>query len=303
MGNTSTAICDDEMILSTSNEINKALKNQIGRAVPVTPGEWDEEEDASLWEPITSTSTCIANEEKSSKSEPLLEPVSSLSSESLDTNLQDDLTELQEAKDQSSSYSSSVLDTVKAALDSIDYDYDIVTPDNDDDDGHIRLEYTVTEVCEGCDCAVVIMVDEETRLFRYYLDAPLRVPLAKRRDVAILLTCINYYTFVGNFEMDLRDGQLRYRCSCKVVEGHSDSSSVLGVGMVKDAMEISQQMLEKYFPGMMQVVYAGKDPEQAYQDCWVDEIMGEDEEEEDDDQSMDGEDYENNEVDASRLPQ
>ena len=83
---------------------------------------------------------------------------------------------------------------------------------------------------------------------------PTKVPEAKRLDVAEFLTRANYGLILGNFEMDLKDGKVRYKTSVDLEDGH------LTVKMVNRLVMTNLSMMDKYLPGLMSVVYAGASP-------------------------------------------
>lgn len=87
--------------------------------------------------------------------------------------------------------------------------------------------------------------------------SPTEAPQAKRSAVAEYLTRANYGLVIGNFEMDYSDGEVRYKTSFKVKDG------VLAPWMVNNLVYVNCAMMDKYYPGVMAVLYAGATPEQA----------------------------------------
>src|SRR5688500_12466181 len=57
-----------------------------------------------------------------------------------------------------------------------------------------------------------------TRLHCYSV-LPTIVPQEKQREVMEYLTRANYGLSIGNFEMDLRDGEIRYKSSVDMADG------------------------------------------------------------------------------------
>jgi hypothetical protein len=70
--------------------------------------------------------------------------------------------------------------------------------------------------------------------------------------------------YVGNFEMDLNDGEVRFKISNQLLD------TLLSAEMVKHTVVLSAQMIDQFFPGLMAVVYGGKDPKDAHGDCTSD---------------------------------
>lgn len=89
--------------------------------------------------------------------------------------------------------------------------------------------------------------------------SPTDVPERKRNAIAEYLTRANYGLVIGNFEMDYSDGEVRYKTSFKVKDG------VLAPWMVNNLAYVNSVMMDKYYPGLMSVLYGGATPEQAVQ--------------------------------------
>lgn len=60
-------------------------------------------------------------------------------------------------------------------------------------------------------CYAQVLVDLDVLLF--YALAPFKVPEDARMAVAEFITRANYGMRIGNFELDLRDGEVRYKSS------------------------------------------------------------------------------------------
>ena len=78
---------------------------------------------------------------------------------------------------------------------------------------------------------------------------------------------------IGNFEMDYNDGEVRYKTSIDVEGGE------LSPKMIENMMQANLMTMDRYFPGLMSVLYGGRDPAES-----IAEIEGghsEDAEEED----------------------
>jgi len=57
----------------------------------------------------------------------------------------------------------------------------------------------------------IIDVNDEEGKFMFYVVFPNKVPKRKRNLIANAITLLNYGLFLGNFEMDFDDGQIRYK--------------------------------------------------------------------------------------------
>lgn len=98
---------------------------------------------------------------------------------------------------------------------------------------------------------------EEPEQFMFYSILDTNVPPDKRAAVAEFLTRANYGLYIGNFEMDYSDGEVRYKTSI-IVKGDR-----LTPALVKNLVYLNVLMMDKYFPGIMSVVYGGVSPADA----------------------------------------
>lgn len=71
----------------------------------------------------------------------------------------------------------------------------------------------------------------------------------------------NYGLKNGNFEMDFRDGELRYKCFVDCDEQIPSQS------VVRDSIGVPAAMMKRYAPGIINVLYKGMDAESAVEEC------------------------------------
>jgi hypothetical protein len=95
---------------------------------------------------------------------------------------------------------------------------------------------------------------DEQEQFIFYSIAPVNVPEDKRHIVAEFITRANYGMIIGNFEMDFSDGEIRYKTSIDVEGGE------LSFSLAKQMVYANVVMMDKYLPGIMAIIYAGKSP-------------------------------------------
>ncbi|MBC7261328.1 MAG: YbjN domain-containing protein [Chloroflexi bacterium] len=98
---------------------------------------------------------------------------------------------------------------------------------------------------------------EEHQRFLFYSVMESKVPLEKRLAVAEYLTRANYGLILGNFELDLSDGEVRYKTSIDVEGGQLTSQ------MIRNMVYANLMMMDKYLPGIMKVVYGDIAPADA----------------------------------------
>lgn len=104
-------------------------------------------------------------------------------------------------------------------------------------------------------CYAQIRVDLEQFLF--YVIAPVKAPEEVRADVAEYITRANFGLRIGNFELDYRDGEVRYKSSVDF-EGEA-----LTPGLIKHAIYPAVHTMDFYLPGLLAVMYGNKTPAEA----------------------------------------
>ncbi len=100
-------------------------------------------------------------------------------------------------------------------------------------------------------------VVDERPLVLFHSTVSVRVPEEKRPAVAEYLTRANWCLWLGNFEMDYSDGEVRYKTGLDVRDGE------LTMGMVGVLVFANLQTMDRYFPGMMSVIWSDISPEAA----------------------------------------
>lgn len=104
-------------------------------------------------------------------------------------------------------------------------------------------------------CFAQIRVDLDQVLF--YVLAPIKAPEAARPAVAEYITRANYGMRIGNFEMDYRDGEVRYKSSLDFEE------ATLSAPLIEHAIYPAVHTMDRYLPGLMAVIYGNKPPAEA----------------------------------------
>ena len=100
-------------------------------------------------------------------------------------------------------------------------------------------------------------IDEEKQWFTFYSILPSNVPEEKRVEIAEFVTRANYGLVIGNFEMDYGDGEVRYKTSIDVEGGE------LSPKMIENLMRANLMTMDRYFAGIMGVLYGDRDPAEA----------------------------------------
>ncbi len=127
------------------------------------------------------------------------------------------------------------------------------------------LGYSMTVKGENGQWACVAQAEEDARIFLFYSVSPLDVPAAKRADMAEFTARANFNTLVGNFELGLDTGDLRYKTSLSLKEIPDAALESRGVltTMIKQLVHINVFMMDQYLPGILAVCNDGVTPKDA----------------------------------------
>jgi len=101
--------------------------------------------------------------------------------------------------------------------------------------------------------------NKDDTLFGSYSICPFNVPAKRRLAVAEFLTMANYGLSLGNFELDLRDGEVRFKTSTPVQEGR------LSREMVRELAFCGFSLMDRYTPSLMTVAFGKVSPRKAIQ--------------------------------------
>lgn len=110
---------------------------------------------------------------------------------------------------------------------------------------------------EGGSWRCYAQAKEQEKRFVFYSVMESSAPPEKRQAVAEFITRANYGLIIGNFEMDFSDGEIRYKTSIDIEGGE------LAPQMIKSLIYANVLTMDRYFPGIMSVIYAGTDPAEA----------------------------------------
>jgi len=100
--------------------------------------------------------------------------------------------------------------------------------------------------------------DEEFHRFIFHSLMGLNIPPQYRLPVVEYLTRANYQLVIGNFDMDLDTGNVRFRTAVELQD-----DTVLTVDQVRSLAYTNVRTMDHYFPGVMAVVHGGLLPETA----------------------------------------
>lgn len=115
----------------------------------------------------------------------------------------------------------------------------------------------------------LIRVFEKTERILVYSILPTPVADSERPQLALMLTQINYGLILGNFELDLQDGEIRYKTSIDV-EGMTLNNTIL-----RNLLYGNFFSMDLYYHALMQAIDGSNDLQRLIQQAeHPDEISG-----------------------------
>jgi hypothetical protein len=144
--------------------------------------------------------------------------------------------------------------------------------DGEDDMISFRLEDE-----GGNEWGCLALGDEQSEQAIFYSVVLETTPPEHRLEVMKFVTLANYGMQVGNFELDLEDGEVRFKTSIDV-EGVD-----LGEGLLRNMVELNILMMGLYYDGLVAVMRGGMTAEEA-----IAEIEDDGEADDEDDAEQEG---------------
>lgn len=131
-------------------------------------------------------------------------------------------------------------DVLKQFFDEDEWPYEA----NDDD---TRL-YTGFSTSEDLTWRCRAIADEERDTVIFFSHTPSNTPYESRLAMAEFLTRANYGLLIGNFEMDINDGEIRYKTSVDMQD------AVLTTAVVRNLVYTNVLTMKRYLPGIEAVM-------------------------------------------------
>lgn len=103
----------------------------------------------------------------------------------------------------------------------------------------------------------LLQIHPERPLVVFYSHVQCRVPAEKRLALAEFLTRANYGLWLGNFELDFSDGEIRYKTSLHLGDG------ILTAEMLSAMLRSNVGTMDRYLPGIMSVLWNDVSAEDA----------------------------------------
>ncbi len=141
-----------------------------------------------------------------------------------------------------------LIDTVEEYLIEIGWKFE-----RDDDNDVIKTGVNA----KNASFRVIIYGLEEKDLLTVYVAQDNNIPKDKHIVVAEFITRANYGLNLGNFDLDLEDGELGYKVAIDMEGGQ------LSTDMVGNMVGAGVSTMDQYYPGLMAVLFGNATPEQA----------------------------------------
>jgi len=145
-----------------------------------------------------------------------------------------------------------LIDIVLDFLEEEEWKYDVL----ESEDGIPKI--TLSFKGHNGSWSVFLRTDEEKCYVHIHSLFPQDVPKNKRMPMAEFLTRTNYGIILGCFQMDFSDGQIVFNTGIDMEGGE------LTHNMVDNLLRSNLVAMDKYFIGMMNLIYSDKSPESIY---------------------------------------
>jgi hypothetical protein len=99
--------------------------------------------------------------------------------------------------------------------------------------------------------------DKTGDVLQIFIQYPVMVKERFRPAAMEFITLANYGLVIGNFEMDAKDGEIRYHVS------HLMEENILTDETIRRLFATAMGTADRYFPALMRVLFAGETPEDA----------------------------------------
>ncbi len=107
-------------------------------------------------------------------------------------------------------------------------------------------------------CYAQVRVDAEQLIC--YAASPVQIAEDMRSAAVEYLTRANWGLYIGNFEMDYSDGEVRFKSSIDF-EGESLTSN-----LIRNTIYPAAQLMDRYLPGLMKVAFGNVEPRAAIEE-------------------------------------
>lgn len=106
--------------------------------------------------------------------------------------------------------------------------------------------------CDNAIYPIYIFIFEESRIIQIYSYLEAGIPENKKTVISEYFTRINYGMPIGNFELNLDDGGVRYKTSISI----GDNIEFLTEGIIEALIVDNYCNMDRYYPGFMRILYS-----------------------------------------------
>jgi hypothetical protein len=144
-----------------------------------------------------------------------------------------------------------MVNTISSAIENMGFDYQVLV------DGPVMTVFKMALALQNTktDCIIDIRIPDQ--IVAVFITCPVNIPESGRKRLAEFLTMANYGLILGNFEMDMDDGELRYKTSFLYTSEDEPETEF------RQHLYNAIYMMDRFFPGIMAVIFAGLDPKIA----------------------------------------
>ncbi len=105
--------------------------------------------------------------------------------------------------------------------------------------------------------SVVVVWQEDAQRISFWVREIMRLPEGKRISACVLMNMINWGLALGDFEMDMHDGELMVNLTFDVEDG------TLGSRQIATHLMAVIEIADLYYPAFQKLVWADMSPEEA----------------------------------------
>jgi hypothetical protein len=111
--------------------------------------------------------------------------------------------------------------------------------------------------CANASYLCYARVREEQEQAIFYTIYPLRAPAERRAEVVEFVARVNYGLALGNLEVDVGDGEVRFKTSVDV------SVALFSLPLLRALMQTCIATADRYYPGYTALLYSDITPAEA----------------------------------------
>jgi hypothetical protein len=109
--------------------------------------------------------------------------------------------------------------------------------------------------------ACAFRVIQEKDMIFFYVYVSTKTPEGRHKEVVEYITRANFGCYIGNFEMNMETGDIRYKVSLDVEGG------TMSTAMVSNMLSAGVSMVDRYHNGLMEVMFSHAIPATAVREA------------------------------------